>query len=135
MEYATRAGAATCRSFGETDEMLPKYAWYAKNSQDKTWPVGMLKPNDLGLFDMHGNAYAWTNGAFRGDYPRGGGVLGVLYADHEDPLALSIEFRRVCRGGSLSDASALIRSALRVALPSDQRNFDLGFRVARTIAP
>ena len=49
MEYATRAGAVTSWYFGGTDELLPKYAWYNKNSQEKTWPVGSLKPNDLGL--------------------------------------------------------------------------------------
>ena len=59
MEYATRAGAATSRYYGETDELLPKYAWYLKNSQGKTWPVGSLKPNDLGFFDVQGNVYTW----------------------------------------------------------------------------
>src|SRR5262249_45059949 len=59
-EYTCRAGAVTARFYGETDELLPKYAWYAKNSRDR-WlrPVGTLKPNDLGLFDMHGNDYEW----------------------------------------------------------------------------
>jgi formylglycine-generating enzyme required for sulfatase activity len=59
-EYACRAGAVTARYFGETDELLSHYAWYTKNSQDR-WllPVGTLKPNDLGLFDMLGNDYEW----------------------------------------------------------------------------
>ena len=30
-EYACRAGAVTSRYYGETDELLTKYAWYAKN--------------------------------------------------------------------------------------------------------
>ena len=51
IEYATRAKAVTARYYGETEELLPKYAWYAKNSQEMTWPVGSLKPNDFGLFD------------------------------------------------------------------------------------
>src|SRR5207237_9923946 len=51
VEYATRAGAMTSRYFGETEELLPRYAGYAKNSQERAWPVGSLKPNDLGLFD------------------------------------------------------------------------------------
>ena len=46
MEFATRAGALTIRYFGETDELLSKYAWYNKNSQEKTWPVGSVKPKD-----------------------------------------------------------------------------------------
>ena len=61
MEYATRAGAVTARYYGETAELLPKYAWYNKNAQEKTWPVGSLKPNDLGLFDAQGNVWTWCS--------------------------------------------------------------------------
>ena len=65
MEYATRAGAKTARYLGEADELLPKYAWYLKNSQERTWPVGSLKPNDLGLFDVQGNVYTWCQESFK----------------------------------------------------------------------
>ena len=68
MEYATRAGAMTSRYFGETEDLLPKYAWYTKNSQEKTWPVGSLKPNDLGLFDVQGNVYTWCQERYKGYY-------------------------------------------------------------------
>ena len=42
MEYATRAGALTSRYYGETDELLPKYAWYTKNSQETDMAGGEL---------------------------------------------------------------------------------------------
>src|SRR5438094_7675754 len=64
-EYACRAGAVTSRYYGESEELLGKYAWYGSNSAGHTWPVGMLKPNDLGLFDMHGNVYTWCQERFR----------------------------------------------------------------------
>ena len=48
MEYATRAGAVTSRYYGETEELLAKYAWYLKNSKERSWPVGSKKPNDWG---------------------------------------------------------------------------------------
>jgi len=51
MEYATRAGALTSRYYGETDELLGRYAWYVKNADDMPWPVGRKKPNDFGLFE------------------------------------------------------------------------------------
>ena len=53
-EYACRAGTVTSRYYGLTDTLLAKYAWYEANGQNRTWPVGSLKPNDFGLFDMHG---------------------------------------------------------------------------------
>jgi len=33
MEYATRAGAITSRYYGESEELLPHYAWYLKNGK------------------------------------------------------------------------------------------------------
>ena len=35
VEFATRAGSVTSRYYGETEELLPKYAWYNKNGQDR----------------------------------------------------------------------------------------------------
>jgi eukaryotic-like serine/threonine-protein kinase len=53
-EYACQAGADTKYSFGESIDLLDKYGWSNKNSLGKSHSVGSLKPNDLGLFDMHG---------------------------------------------------------------------------------
>jgi hypothetical protein len=54
----------TSRYYGEADELLAKYAWFVENStqnsQVRSWPVGRLKPNDLGLFDMLGNIAEWS---------------------------------------------------------------------------
>src|SRR5262249_54429099 len=59
-EYACRAGVETNRYYGESEELLGKYGVYSGNSRDhRSWPVGSLKPNDLGLFDMHGNLWCW----------------------------------------------------------------------------
>ena len=58
-EYACRAGTVTSRYYGETEELLKHYGWYAKNAELRTWPVGSKKPNDWGLFDLHGNIYCW----------------------------------------------------------------------------
>src|SRR5262249_15874499 len=60
-EYASRAGATTSQVYGRGEQLLSHYAWYRKNSQNRTWPGGLLKPNDLGLFDTLGNAREWTD--------------------------------------------------------------------------
>jgi len=57
-EYAARAGSSTKWSFGDNENELENYAWYNKNSDNKTHPVGEKKPNGFGLFDMHGNGRA-----------------------------------------------------------------------------
>ena len=73
MEYSTRSGAFSARFFGETDELMPKYAWCVKNSQGKTlaeFPVGSLKPNDLGFVNVQGNVFSWCQESYR-KYPSG----------------------------------------------------------------
>ena len=49
--------------------MLERYAWYSKNpprarreqpdpnDPQRTSPVGQLKPNDFGMFDIYGNVW------------------------------------------------------------------------------
>jgi Sulfatase-modifying factor enzyme 1 len=67
--YSCLAGANTGYSFGEPWELLEKYGWFGNNSPDGTQPVGSLKPNDFGLFDLYGNAQEWCD-ATLGRYGR-----------------------------------------------------------------
>jgi formylglycine-generating enzyme required for sulfatase activity len=52
-------GAKTKWHFGDNESLLKEYAWYRENSDSKTHPVGALKPNELGLYDIHGNVWEW----------------------------------------------------------------------------
>src|SRR5262249_17403498 len=63
-EYACRAGAVTSRYYGASEDSLKHYAWYQLNAANRTWPVGRLKPNDLGLFDMLGNVWQWCQESY-----------------------------------------------------------------------
>jgi serine/threonine protein kinase/formylglycine-generating enzyme required for sulfatase activity len=129
-EYACRAGAVTSRYYGETEELLPKYAWYTKNSEERAWPVGSQKPNDLGLFDVHGNVYTWCQERYLGDYPRM--KNGEVIEDKEDIYSIKTENSRVLRGGSFSNPASDVRSAYRTRyVPAYRFNY-VGFRPART---
>jgi formylglycine-generating enzyme required for sulfatase activity len=130
IEYATRAEAFTSRYYGETEDLLGKYAWYIKNSQGKTWPVGTKKPNDFGLFDMQGNVYTWCQERYNG-YSQGDGPS----EEREDFYSINNQESRVLRGGSFRYPTWLVRSAYRNRdVPTYRGNF-VGFRPARTISP
>jgi formylglycine-generating enzyme required for sulfatase activity len=132
VEYATRAGTTTSRYYGETEDLLYYYAWYTKNSEDRPWPVGMKKPNDLGFFDLHGNVAVWCQERYR-DYPALGD--GDCCDDKEDILILDPTTGRGLRGGSFSDRPRFVRSADRYGVVPTNRDKNIGFRPARTYLP
>ena len=128
-EYGCRAGAVTSRYYGEAGELLGKYAWYNDNSSERTWPVGSKEPNDLGLFDMHGNVWNWCQEGYR----YYSGVPGAAVEDKEDTLTISPTIGRILRGGSFLIRASLVRSAYRDQyMPSSRVNY-VGFRPSRTL--
>jgi formylglycine-generating enzyme required for sulfatase activity len=132
-EYACRAGAVTSRYYGETDELLAQYGWYQQNSKDRTWPVGVKKPTDLGLFDMHGNVWNWCQENFKGDYAVSKGSTAL--EDGEDSLQIVSTNSPVLRGGSFGNQALYVRSAYRIRNVPSLRTNDVGFRPARTFTP
>jgi formylglycine-generating enzyme required for sulfatase activity len=131
-EYACGAGAVTRRYYGETEDLLEKYAWYLKNSQERTWPVGTLKPNDLGLFDMYGNVWNWCQEKYK-NYPQE--QPERIYEDAEDTLIINDQESRMLRGGSYPYPGLFLRSAYRFWYVPTFRPVNDGFRVARTFTP
>jgi hypothetical protein len=125
-EYACRSGSTTIRFFGTSLELLPKYAWYIKNSNEHVWPVGTLMPNDFGLFDVYGNVLEWCQDAFVEYYAR---------PPEEKALNRTVNAsdERVLRGGSFTHIGPVTRSADRSWIPPDNHTVRTGFRIARTV--
>ena len=121
-EYACRAGSKTAYCFGDDYERLGQYAWYNKNSGNKTHPVGQKKPNTWGLYDMHGNLFELCQD-WDGDYPAGSVT---------DPVGPSKGLRRVCRGGSYYELANDCCSSSRNCTMPDDRLCNRGFRLLRT---
>jgi formylglycine-generating enzyme required for sulfatase activity len=121
-EYACRAGTQTRFSYGDdpTGAELERYAWFTRNSESTTHPVGTRLPNAWGLYDMHGNVWEWCLDRWEGGLP--GGSITNRPTTPEGSL-------RVARGGAwLYDAKAC-RSANRDDYSTWNRCSDIGFRV------
>ena len=125
LEYACRAGTTTSRYYGGSDELLGKYGWVLSNASNRSWPVGSLKPNDFGLFDVHGNVWQWCQERYQSN---------SLEEDREDRLLLvTTKENRVLRCGSFINHAVYARSACRNGIVPTFRFLSVGFRPARTL--
>jgi formylglycine-generating enzyme required for sulfatase activity len=59
-EYAATLGMKGIDINWQDTASLKAYAVYANNSNNRYRKVGQLKPNALGIYDMHGNVAEWT---------------------------------------------------------------------------
>ncbi len=121
-EYACRAGT-TGDYAGKLDEM----AWYEDNSEKKTHPVGLKKPNAFGLYDMHGNVWEWCEDVWHKNYD-GAPIDGSAWVSGGDSN------RRRLRGGSWLNYGLNCRSAYRNNYHPDSRSINFGFRVVVSVA-
>jgi formylglycine-generating enzyme required for sulfatase activity len=125
---------------------LAEYAWFYDNSEvtqdvevrkgifKKRWelttktgrmvhPVGQLKPNKFGLFDMHGNIYEWCKDWF-GDY---------LSDDVVDVIGIRKIGSKVMRGGSVLNFGGYCACAHRDARTPSYRSDFVGLRLVKEL--
>lgn len=97
-------------------------------NRQRTIEVGGLNtPNAFGLHDMHGNVWEWVEDCYADSYAKAP-ADGSKAPDTED-------CSRVLRGGSWFVGPQYVRSANRGGYLPDIRNYDFGFRLARTLSP
>ena len=129
-EHACRARTETTFAFGDAEELLSQYGWFANNSTEKTHPVGLLKPNAWGLCDMHGNTSEWVQNAYA-PFPRS--LDARALDDQDESPQIAADAGRVLRGGAYFQLPSALQSAHRFYIdPSNQYGYT-GFRVARTM--
>lgn len=137
-EYAAEGGRLSKSYTYSGGNDVDDVAWYWRNAGDMklsgfwTWsiieqnhdqakPVGLKRPNELGLYDMSGNVREWCWDWY-------GDNIGTKVANPRGPQS---SFRRVWRGGGWMGAAQFTKPTFRGSLAANGTGPDQGFRVAR----
>lgn len=141
-EFAARADSRTAFWWGDAlpDDGVIHAACAGCGSQwdnKSPAPAGAFPANPWGLHNVHGNVWEWVADFYCEDYasgPKDGSprLTDDCAAVGDRPPARGV---RSLRGGSSFFPQKAMRSAMRVRNVPDFRNFSVGFRVARDLAP
>lgn len=139
-EYAARAGANDATQGGASDRV----GWNWQNSGGTTHPVGGLKPNAWGIYDMLGNVWEWIEDGYDGSYykdspaedPAGPQPDDSTHRSLRHPLGrgsithpFSKDMARTIRGSSWYWNPKSMRVSERRSYKPEYADYSGGFRV------
>ena len=129
-EYAARSGSEAKYSWGDTPSAQhanggEEHGWPKDGFYKQTAPVASFKPNQFGLYDMHGNVLEWTQDCWKFNY--------VLSPASSRAWLKGDCKKRVRRGGSWVNPPSELRSSKRYWSTASTRSSIGGFRLAQDL--
>ena len=119
-EFAARGGKKSKGYLYAGSDDVDEVAWYADNSGGTTHAVGTKKPNELGIYDMSGNAWEW-----------GSDWLAPYSAETQvNPIGPATGEYHVYHGGGWNHGQRYARSSHRRTTTEGYIKSALGLRVA-----
>jgi formylglycine-generating enzyme required for sulfatase activity len=128
-EYVATAGAVAvshdAANYGTEECCGPRKE--GRDLWERTAPVGSFPADALGLHDVAGNVWEWTQDCYHPSYE------GAPTDGSARTSGCSSPEWRALRGGSYGDGAAYLRPSYRLRAVTVNAYFTLGFRVARPV--
>lgn len=123
-EFAARGGGSSKGYSYSGSNTINEVAWYDETTYERgTRPVGQLKANELGIYDMSGNACEWCLDGYQ-SYSSG---------TKTDPFTSNSGPYRVIRGGCWYFVEDMNRVSFRDGPKPFLSKFYYGFRIVKNI--
>lgn len=118
-EYAAMGGKKSRGYIYAGSNDIEEVAWYRDNGDAQTHPVGQKKPNELGIYDMSGNVWEWTNSHVGSCTDGQSRISEILY---------------VRKGGSWWHEASNCKVSNRLISNKDKKTTGLGFRIVLRVS-
>lgn len=122
-EFAARGGNLSEGYYfiGGNENEIDKTAWHCHNSDKHAHQIGLLNPNELGIYDMGGNVSEWVSDWF-GHYSE--------KAQKNPKGAKKSDIGKIFRGGSFSTLPEYNKPGCRFVSNPNFKCSYIGFRLA-----
>jgi formylglycine-generating enzyme required for sulfatase activity len=121
-EYAARGGKKSKGYLFSGSNKVADVAWYDETTNEGGLKaVGKKKANELGIYDMSGNAWEWCSDYYDSKY--------YVNSPLKNPQGPSTGLFRVIRGGSWYFYEDMCRVYTRDGPRASEKNWNYGFRV------
>ncbi|MBR1769845.1 MAG: SUMF1/EgtB/PvdO family nonheme iron enzyme [Bacteroidales bacterium] len=124
-EYAAKGGQKSMGFTFAGSNDYDEVGWCYENADKRLHNVGQKKPNELGIYDMSGNAWEWCTDNY--------GISYYENSEQDNPQGPSSGLGKVNRGGSIAFDHGLLNVHHRRCSDASSKGFATGFRLVRDV--
>ncbi|CAN5497392.1 formylglycine-generating enzyme family protein [soil metagenome] len=122
-EFAARGGNLSKNTKFSGSNDIDKVGWDYENSGVETHEVGQKLPNELGIYDMSGNANEWCSDQYSEDFYKN--------SPSNNPRCDEVKYTKVMRGGSIQTSLKHCRVSARGYYAASLLTNSYGIRLAK----